>query len=108
MGLSILPLTVVPSIPYSSGRPKPPTPAFPSAPSKHTHRSEWRLLYLTPLPTLWGKTHFDRPVFRADRSRVGMNHEKDQNHFAGCSFILSAGQLCGSACVAYVKRMGLV
>lgn len=32
-------------------------------------------------------------------SRVGMNHEKDQNHLAGCSFILRAGQLCGSVCV---------
>lgn len=41
-------------------------------------------------------------------SRVGMNHEKDQNHPAGCSFILSAGQLCGSVCVADVERMGLV
>lgn len=44
----------------------------------------------------------------AGRSRVGMNHEKDQNHPVGCSFILSAGQLCGSVCVAYVERMGLV
>lgn len=28
-----------------------------------------------------------------------MNHEKDQNHLAGCSFILRAGQLCGFVCV---------
>lgn len=29
-----------------------------------------------------------------------MNHEKHRNHLAGCSFILSVGQLCRSACVA--------
>lgn len=46
----------------------------------------------------------------ADRSRVGMNHEKDQNHLAGCSFILRAGQLCGSVCVCGPcrERMGLM
>lgn len=43
----------------------------------------------------------------ASWSHVGMNHEKDQNHLAGCSFILRVGQLCGSACVA-LERMGLV
>lgn len=37
-----------------------------------------------------------------------MNHEEDQNHLAGCSFILNVGQLCGTACVACVCRMGLV
>lgn len=29
---------------------------------------------------------------------LGMNHEKDHNHLVGCSFKLSAGQLCGSVC----------
>lgn len=38
-------------------------------------------------------------------SRVGMNHEKDQNHLAGCSFILSAGQcVCVGLCVWPVQR----
>lgn len=37
---------------------------------------------------------------------VGMNHEKNQNHLTGCSFILNAGQLCGSLCVAYADRGG--
>lgn len=40
----------------------------------------------------------------AEPSRAGMNHEKDQNHLAGCSFILSVGQLCGSACVALCRQ----
>lgn len=44
----------------------------------------------------------------AGLSRVGMNHEKAQNHLAGCSFILSVGQLCGSVCVAYLERMRVV
>lgn len=39
---------------------------------------------------------------------VGMNHERNQNHLTGCSFILSAGQLCGSLCVAYADRGGRV
>lgn len=107
IGLSILSLTFVPSILHSSRRPKPPTPTFP-LPPPNTQRGEWCLLYLAPLPSLWGRTHFDRPVFMAGWSHVGMNHEKDQNHLAGCSFMLSVGQLCGSVCVAYVKRMGLV
>lgn len=70
---------------------------LPSSPT-NTHRGEWCLLYLPPHPSLWGKTHFDRPVFMAGWTRVGMNHETDQNHLAGCSFILSAGLLCGSVC----------
>lgn len=37
---------------------------------------------------------------------VGMNPEKHQNHLTRCSFILSAGQLCGSLCVAYADRGG--
>lgn len=37
-----------------------------------------------------------------------MNHEKDQNHQTGCSFTLSAGQLCGAACVAYEETPELV
>lgn len=32
-----------------------------------------------PLPSLWGRTHFDRPVFMANWSHVGMNHETDQS-----------------------------
>lgn len=101
----ILHLTFVPSIPYSSARPKPPSLTF-SLPRTNRSWSEWCLLYLMPLPSLWGRAHFDRSVFMAYWSHVGMNHEKDQNHLGGCSFLLSAGQLCGSSCVAYV-RIGL-
>lgn len=35
---------------------------------------------------------------------VDINHEKNQNYLTGRSFILSAGQLCGSLCVAYADR----
>lgn len=77
-------------------------------PRPNTQRGEWCLLYRPPLPSLWGSTQFDRPVFMAGLRRAGMNHEKDQNHLAGCSFILRVGQLSWSVCVAYVERMGLM
>lgn len=74
----ILHFTFVPSIPYSLVRPKPPTPTFPLPPQTH---GKVNGVYCTfaPLPSLWGRTHFDRPVFMANWSHVGMNHETDQS-----------------------------
>lgn len=75
IGLSVLPLAFVRSV-LHSWRLKPPVPARPLLPL-NTQRCECCLLCHPPLPSLWGRKHFDRTVFTACWS-VGMNHEKNQ------------------------------
>lgn len=101
--LSTPPFTFVPSILHSSRRPKPPTPTI-ALPPPNTQSGEWCLLYPPPLPSLWGRKHFDRTVFMACWTGCWNESWKEPNHLAGCSFILSAGQLCGSARVWPAQR----